>query len=344
MKVAVINTSSPFARGGAEHLADSLVKELATRGHLVQHVKVPLRWATTDDVAESMFAAAALRIPEAERVIALKFPAYLVPHPNKVIWLLHQFRQVYDLWGTELQDLPDSPSVTRLQRAVRSADNLAFSESRAVYCNSPTTARRLLRFNRFAATVLLPPHAEPDRFRRGNFGDYVLSLGRITGAKRQCLLVEAMAATRSAMRLVVAGAPETPDDLKALENIVVRHDLEGKVELIPRFISDDEKVALLADARAVAYVPVDEDSYGYVTAEAMMSGKPVLTAADSGGILELVEHDVTGVVADPTPGEMARAIDMMSDWSLAARLGAAAFERLAGLDLSWDHTIEQLLS
>jgi glycosyltransferase involved in cell wall biosynthesis len=344
VKIAVINTSVPFVLGGAEHLAESLVRELAVRGHMVEHVKVPLRWATTDDVATSMFAAASLRIPEAERVVALKFPAYLVPHPNKVVWLLHQFRQVYDLWGTQLQDLPDRPSTTGLWRAVRRADNLAFNESLAVFCNSSTTAGRLMRFNRIAATVLLPPHGDPGGFRRGHLGDYVLGLGRITGGKRQCLLVEAMAATRSALRLVVAGAPETPDDLEILEKMVARHGLEGKVELIPRFISDEEKVALLADARAVAYVPLDEDSYGYVTAEAMMSGKPVVTASDSGGILELVEHEVTGVVADPTPGELARAIDMMADRSLAAELGEAAFERVAGLDLSWDRTIEQLLS
>ena len=63
MKVAVVNTSAPFVRGGAEHLAESLVHELASRGHEVELVKVPLRWATPDEVAESMFAAACLRIP-----------------------------------------------------------------------------------------------------------------------------------------------------------------------------------------------------------------------------------------------------------------------------------------
>src|SRR5579863_6927305 len=100
MRVTVLNNSVPFVRGGAEFLAESLVTELAQRGHEAELVKIPLRWSTPDAVMESMFAAASIRIPEADRIIALKFPAYLVPHDHKVIWLLHQFRQVYDQWGT----------------------------------------------------------------------------------------------------------------------------------------------------------------------------------------------------------------------------------------------------
>ena len=130
MKVAVLNTSVPFIRGGAEHLADRLVGELAAGGHDVELVKVPLRWATPDEVADSMFAAASLRIPSADRVIVLKFPAYLLPHPNKVVWLLHQFRQVYDLRGTEWQDFASDDDYARLARAIRRADHVAFSEAR----------------------------------------------------------------------------------------------------------------------------------------------------------------------------------------------------------------------
>jgi glycosyltransferase involved in cell wall biosynthesis len=344
MKVAVLNTSVPFLRGGAEHLADSLVHQLEVRGHEAELVKVPLRWSTPDDVAESMFAAASLRIPGAERVIALKFPAYLVPHDNKVIWLLHQFRQVYDLWGADLQDSPSTTSFERLGRAIRVADGAAFSEAKAVFCNSAVTAERLLRFNRISSAVMLAPHGDPGMFRRGEFRGYLLAIGRINGAKRQRLLIEAMSSVRSDIRLVVAGAPETAGDLHSVREAIDFYRLGSRVELIPRFVSDQEKVELLADAMAVAYIPVDEDSYGYVTAEAMMSGKPVLTASDSGGVLELVEHAVTGAVASPTPHELAGAVDFLADPALAAKLGAAAYDRVQSLELSWDRTIQRLLA
>ena len=53
--------------------------------------------------------------------------------------------------------------------------------------------------------------------------------------------------------------------------------------MIPRWISDEEKLRLLASARGVLYLPVGEDSYGYVTLEAFHARKAVLTMADSGG-------------------------------------------------------------
>ena len=37
-------------------------------------------------------------------VIATRFPSYLVKHPNKVVWLVHQLRQAYDLHGTRYSD------------------------------------------------------------------------------------------------------------------------------------------------------------------------------------------------------------------------------------------------
>ena len=40
---------------------------------------------------------------------------------------------------------------------------------------------------------------------------------------------------------------------------------------------------------------------GFVTLQAFLAGVPVVTAVDSGGVLEWVEHEVTGLVTDGTP-------------------------------------------
>jgi glycosyltransferase involved in cell wall biosynthesis len=342
VKVAVLNNSAPFIRGGAEFLADSLVAELGKRGHDVELVKVPLRWATCRDIAESMAAAASLRIPEADRVIALKFPAYLVPHQNKVVWLLHQFRQVYELWDTPYRGLPDGPETDALRRAIVRADGRAFRESQKVLCNSTVTQGRLRQFNAIDSEVLLAPHSDLARYQPGPFGDYVLAIGRITESKRQHLLAEAMARVPSGVRLVIAGAPEDPADLERINKIVAAHGLGSRVEVIARFISDEEKARLISHSRAVAYLPVDEDSYGYVTAEAMTAGKPVITCADSGGILELVEDGRTGIVAEPNPESVAAAITRIG--RRAQPMGAAAATKVKGLGLSWDRAIERLLT
>lgn len=345
MKVAVLNTSVPFLKGGAEFLADGLVRELEARGHDVEMVKVPLRWATPLDVAETMFAAASLRIPEADRVIALKFPAYLVPHPNKVLWLMHQFRQVYDFWGTDLQDVPNTPEGKALRRAVRVADERAFSDARAIFCNSAVTAERLQRYNGVGSEVLLAPHDDASIFRAGPQGDYLLAIGRVNAAKRQYLLVDALAQLGGDLRLVIAGKPETPGDLAMVQDRIDRHGLADRVEFLPRFISDEEKAELLAGSFAVAYLPVDEDSYGYVTAEGMYSSRPVVTTTDSGGVLELVVDGVTGVVGEPTAESLAAAIGRLaSDPENAAAMGQAANQAVHRLGLNWDRTIERLLA
>jgi glycosyltransferase involved in cell wall biosynthesis len=345
VKVVVLNNGVPFVRGGAEHLADSLAHELTVRGHQAQVVRLPLRWHSPEAVADSMVAAAAVRMPETDRVIALKFPAYLVPHDNKVVWLLHQFRQVYDLWGTPLQDLPDTPETQELRRAIQVSDTRALGSVRGLYCNSAVTADRLQRFNGLQAQILLPPHGDAATFRDDGVGDYVLAIGRVTASKRQHLLVQAMAYAGRDVRLLIAGQPETPEDGELIQRLVVEHGLEDRVRLDLRFISDEEKVELLANARAVAYLPHDEDSYGYVTVEAMLSRKPVITTHDSGGVLQLVRDQATGLVVEPTPESLGAAMTRISSEArTAAEMGAAGHSMVDELDLGWDSVVETLLS
>lgn len=91
----------------------------------------------------------------------------------------------------------------------------------------------------------------------------------------------------------------------------------------------------------MVYAPFDED-YGFVTLQAFLAGVPVVTTADSGGVLEWVEHEVTGLVTDGSPEAMGAALDrLVDDPELAARLGRAGRERV--VDLSWDHVVTTLV-
>ena len=232
-----------------------------------------------------------------------------------------------------------------LRRMVRAADRDALSSARRLFCNGAVTADRMRRYNGLSPTVLLPPHGDASSFRTDGYEDFLLATGRITASKRQHLLVEALARCPGSWRLVVAGMPEQPSDLARLEELVARHGLQDRVRLVPEFVSDEVKVDLLARARAVAYLPVDEDSYGYVTLEAMLSRKPVLTCSDSGGILQLVRDGVTGVVATPEPASLAAGMSLlMEDPGRAETLGAAGRDAADALDLSWDATVERLLT
>jgi glycosyltransferase involved in cell wall biosynthesis len=343
MNIAVLNNHVPFVSGGAEYLADALVSRLTAQGHRVVLYRIPFRWAPPDKIIEAMLACRLIRLAGVDRVIALKFPVYYVPHPNKVLWLLHQFRQAYDLWGTPWQDLPDTPEGRQVRRTIIQADNALLPEARALYANSDVTAERLKRFNGLDSEVLYPPLFHPERFSCGEYGDYVFYPSRLTHGKRQHLVVEAMRHTRTPVRLVIAGGPDGAEALRQLEALVESGGLTGRVRIIPRFITEEEKVRLFEDALACAYTPIDEDSYGFVTLEAYASCKPVISCTDSGGVGLVVKNGDTGYLVNPRPEEIARAMDeLFLNKARARELGQAGHRLIETMNITWDHVIERL--
>ena len=342
MRIAIVNNQTPFVRGGAEQLADWLRDKLELHGHDAEVVRLPFQWQPAERVVDHMLAARLVRLPNVDRVVALKFPAYFVPHHDKVLWLLHQFRQAYELWGTPYQDIPDTPAGHAVREAVVEADRRYLREARRIYTNSRVVGHRLSVFNGIESEVLLPPLHDPSLYRCESYGDYFFLPSRITGGKRQHIAAAAMGSVRSGARLVIAGAPETPADLDRLTAVIREHDVADRVEVIPRFISEEEKLRLLAGARGVVYPPLGEDSYGYVTLEAFQARKPVITLADSGGTLELVQDGRNGCVVDG-PVEMAAAIDeLFEDEALAQRMGQAALDTVGELDISWERVVRCL--
>ncbi len=345
MNIAIVNTCVPFASGGAEHLAEALRLQFIERGHNALSVRIPFRWEPTEQVLEHLLACRLLTLPRIERVIALRFPAYCVPHPNKVVWLVHQFRQVYDLWGTPYQDFPNTSEANSIRQAIISADNVYLAQARTIFTNSHASSERLRKFNGIASEVLHPPLARSEQFFCSGYGDYFFYPSRMTAGKRQALVVESMKYVKSSVRLVIAGQPEQPSDREQIERIIRENRLESKVEFIPSFISEDEKAQRFAEALGCMYTPYDEDSYGYVTLEAYHSRKPVITCQDSGGVTILVRDRETGLVVEPQPMAVAEAMDeLFNSRDRAARMGNAGFELMNALDIHWNHVIEKLLS
>ena len=166
---------------------------------------------------------------------------------------------------------------------------------------------------------------------------------RITPGKRQLLLIEAMNFVRTPVKLVLAGTIEAPYTERALREAIARGGLEQRVTLLPGFLPEDEKIGLIERALAGVYIPVDEDSYGYVTMEHFLARKPVITATDSGGIEILVKDGSTGFVVDPGPEALAAALDRLyADRSLARTLGENAFELMRSMKIGWDNVVARL--
>ena len=339
MRIVVANNAAPFVRGGAELLADRLVEELRRAGHEVDLLRLPIGNSPAQ-ILDGLLAGALVDLVEVDRVIGLKFPAYLIPHDDVVIWLIHQFRQAYD---PPPVGWPPDPALDPIVRAVRAADRAAFAQAQRLYAISPMIAERVRRHTGVVAEVLMtPPHAEQE-YRTQEAEDFIVALGRISGGKRQGLAIQAMKHARPGYRLVVAGAPDDRDTLKSIEREIEESGVSERVELIPRFITEDEKLDLISRCIGSVYLPIDEDSYGYVCYEAAMSSKPSVTATDSGGTLTLVDHGRTGLVAPPEPQALAAAFDELAlhrDRSRA--MGQNARTLALELDLSWTRVIEEL--
>lgn len=348
MRIAVATVQSPFVRGGAEIHASGLVDALRSDGHQAEIVAIPFKWYPPERVVDQMLACRLLDLTESDgvtidRVIGLKFPAYFVSHPNKVLWILHQHRPAYDLWEQPLGDLHLYPNGLQVRDAIRQADRQLIPEARAIYANSANVARRLACHSSIESTPLYhPPHAA-DRFYCEDADEYLFFPSRLSPNKRQHLVLEALARTASPVRVCFASSANYSAYARELQ--IRAHDLglDDRAVFLGE-TSEEEKRAWFAHARAVVYPPVDED-YGYVTLEAMLSGKPVVTCADSGGPLEFVRHDETGLVADADPEALAEAMtDLWDNPARSAAMGRAGRDYYTSLDISWPNVVQKLLA
>jgi glycosyltransferase involved in cell wall biosynthesis len=332
----VCGAQVPFMRGGAEQAMEGLVDALERAGHRAELVRLPTAW----DAGRIFDAALAWRLlpVDADLVIAVNFPAYFIRHPRKVVWLFHQHRGAYDAADAAWSDLGLDDASLETQRLLAAWDTTALEEASRLFSLSGVVADRLARFNGLVAEPLHLPPPLHDRLTPGDPGDEVFTVTRLEQNKRPGLLVEAMAHVRSPVRAAVAGRGSAAGGLAAA---VERLGLGDRVSLLG-FVDDDELVRRLRSALAVVYAPVDED-YGLVTLQAFLAGVPVITASDAGGVLEWVEHEVTGLVTDGTPGAVAAAIDRLADdRELARKLGSAGRERAAAL--GWDAVVARLTS
>src|ERR687886_1886839 len=207
MRIAVCAPQVPFVRGGAEIFADTLVAELQRRGHDAEVVSVPYKWYPGERALTQAFLWRLLDLTESDGrpidlVVATKFPSYAVRHPNKVVWLVHQFRQAYELDRGELGQFGESAFDRATRRAVHRLDRMALGEARRLFAISANVARRLQRSLGLEAEVLAPPPQRLD-YRCEEYGDFLLSVGRLDRSKRVDLLLAAVARNGGPSALLV---------------------------------------------------------------------------------------------------------------------------------------------
>jgi glycosyltransferase involved in cell wall biosynthesis len=342
-RVLVCEAKVPFVHGGAELHVRGLVDELRRRAYRAECVSIPFKWYPKEELLAQAAAWRLIDLSESngeaiDAVIATKFPTYFVRHPHKITWLFHQYRAIYDLCGTPYSEFEQTERDVRLRDRLIALDNEVLGESKRLFTNARNTAVRLARYNGLSAEPLYHPPPLAAKLRPGKLGDYVLSVGRLEGNKRVELIIRALARADRATRLVVVGDGPLR---RELEGVAERQNVADRVTFAGG-VDEDRLVDLYADALAVVFPPFDED-YGYITLEAFLARKPVVTTSDAGGPLEFVDHDVTGLIAEPSPDAIGAAIARLAaDRRRAQTLGDAGYDRARRI--TWNGVVDRLLA
>lgn len=345
MRVAIATVQVPFEYGGAEFLAANLKYQLMERGYEAEIVTIPFKWHSSKALLNSMRMARLLDLSEVkgkriDLLIALKFPIFYTDHQNKVLWLLHQHREAYELWDTDYHGMDKMPDGQRLRRLIMHHDSRHISQCKNIYTISATVSERLMKYNGIASTPLYHPPFGHEQFHFQSVGDYIFCPARLEDLKRQLILIQALIYTKSPVKVVLAGKGNQAY-INKMKEITERYSLQDKVQFLG-WISEEEKRSYFANALAVYYGPFQED-YGYVTLESFFSAKAVITHIDSGGPLEFVKHGINGFVVNADPMAVAESIDFLYHHKqMAKKMGVNGLDMVKGLHLNWDSVIEKL--
>lgn len=339
-KIAICHAQVPFVQGGAELHIQSLYRELKIRNYDVDIISLPYKWYPHQSLIQSMMNWRSIDLSESngetiDLVIGTKFPSYGVQHPNKITWLIHQFRQVYDLYGTPYSDFTALPEDQAVKEFIYRYDNKCLNESRKIFTNAQNTASRLKKYNNIQAKALYHPPKHVGHYYNDEYGDYILSVGRLDALKRNDVLIETMKYTDKSIKCVIVG--RGPEEMK-LKSLVSKYNLSDRI-FFKGFVEDEELLQLYANCLSVFYAPYDED-YGYITLEAFLSSKPVITMNDSGGVLEFVRDNESGFIVSDAESAGNKLTYLFHNKKVAAEQGMLGKQMVS--DITWDNVIDRL--
>jgi glycosyltransferase involved in cell wall biosynthesis len=346
MRIAVCHPRTPFTRGDAATHAERLVLALRQAGHEAEVVLMAWTWHPGSALLHQMGVWRSLDLAESngltiDAVIPLTFPAYLVRHERKIVWIIHEQRTMRERWGDRSTDPARRDEAAMVHEAIRAADRVALDEAERVFVNSTNAQRRLWDSLRVVSEPLY--HRSPLTesllaLGPGPYGDVIVAPVRLDGSQRQALAIEAMRYVRYDLRLLLVGRGPCENGLRTL---IENQGLGGRVgiEVDP---SRERLLELLSKALAVYHGPFEED-FGYVMLEGFAARRPVVTLSDSGGPLEFVLDGRTGLVAEPEPRAIAESFDrLFEDRALVARLGVTGRALLEEIP-SWTEVVARLL-
>lgn len=338
-RIGICHAEVPNVYGGAEIHIEQLRYHLQQKGLKVDMITIPFKNSPKAELYHQMDLWRDLKVKDKyDLVICTRFPSYGIRHPNKVTWLIHQYRGVYDLFNTPFSRYKlEDPDDLSLQKAIMEFDETSLTECINIYTNSLNTANRLKVFNDISGMPLYHPPKLANQFYHECYGNYILSVGRLDKLKRVNKLIKAMKKTSEKVKCIIVG---TGPEEKKLKQLAYECGVDNRVRFLG-FVNDRRLLDLYANCFAVYYAPYDED-YGYVTLETFLSKKPIITGTDSGGVLEFVKNKTNGFVEMVKSHRIAAKIETLYNdrKTLCSQFGENGYSTVK--KISWDGVIEKL--
>lgn len=253
---------------------------------------------------------------------------------------MHQHRAAYDLFDTEYSNIKNNPEGNYIRQVILNADNLYLTEAKRIYTIAENVTKRMKRYNNIKAQTLYHPCPDMEKFYCSDYQNYILMPSRINLTKRQMLALEAMRYTKSDLQLYIVGKADHVFEKNRMLDYIKKYKLQKKVKYFD-YVTQEKKFELYANARAVLFIPLDED-YGYITLEAMASSKAVITASDSGAPLEFVEDNRNGMIVTPEAKELAGRIDELAQPAVGKELGRQSRKCLDEMNITWKNVVKEL--
>lgn len=380
MKIAIVGPSPvPYTIGGAENMAWGLCEAINQKtNHQAELIKLPLREYSFWELVESYYSFYNLDLSHFDAVIVTKYPSWMVRHTNKICYMVHTLRGLYDTYHfmgmpkdvkkgvPEIDELlcymDENPLPVSLElffnKLFRLKENQTIPQE---YFNFPGPfIRKIIHYldncamsmgvNKFAAisdTVRNRKEYYPENAAVETIYPPTTNAKGSCGEYRYVFMISRLDAPKR-IDMLIEAMKYVKGDIQLLiagtgpqeQELKKMAEGDSRIRFLG-FVKDEEVEDYYANSLVIPYFPYDED-YGLITIEAMLHKKPVITTADAGGPTEFVENDQTGFVTEFDANAIAEKIEYFAcNPKEAMRMGENGYNRVK--NITWEKVIDQLL-
>lgn len=382
MKIAVVGPSPiPFTIGGMENMMGGLYDQINhNTSHQAELLKLPTREHSFWELIESYYQFYKLDVSHFDAVIVGKYPAWMVQHSNKIFYVAHRLRGLYDTYHYMNQPLEVVRGNEKIDQILDYMDAFPNPNSldtffQLLFQLRDTAGAQENSYFVFPGPLIrkLVHYMDDYAFRETDLETY-FSISRTVKEREDyfptesCVEVaylpsgQASTKTESYEHIFMVSRLDKPKRIDILIKAMkyVKGDIplyiagtgpertyleklagnDKRIHFLG-FVSDEEVDKYYANALVIPYFPQEED-YGLITYESMMHKKPVITTVDAGGPTEFVTDYETGFVTECDPRAIAEKIDYMAKHvDEAKKMGENGFQLVSGI--TWKTVLDTIL-